>query len=261
MEIKELQFSNEEIKRYAVFIDDATGRFVSFLIVIEGMEIEMILLDDNNELIRNKMSRNIERIRSNSDQKDAMSLNERDYVKLGIGQVLLTMIYRYDQAEEHTMLYEYVIRAFLISHKCRNVGCAGFSYLKCKGCMTTHYCNLTCQKEDFGRHRKDCNTLARNYKIESWGPKRIEELINISTETSENVISLSDFMKKTPFKLFCRNIKQMTGKEIASMLEFSPFKMKSSVVKRIVYQKTYLKLLDTKKALEKRRRKALAEVD
>ena len=103
--------------------------------------------------------------------------------------------------------------------------------------------------------------IARNYKIESWGPKRIEELINISTETSENVISLSDFMKKTPFKLFCRNIKQMTGKEIASMLEFSPFKMKSSVVKRIVYQKTYLKLLDTKKALEKRRRKALAEVD
>ena len=70
-------------------------------------------------------------------------------------------------------------------------------------------------------------------------------------------------MKKTPFKLFSRNIKQMTvtGKEIASMLEFSPFKMKSSVVKRIVYQKTYLKLLDTKKALEKIRRKALAEVD
>ena len=109
MEIKELQFSNEEIKRYAVFIDDATGRFVSFHIVIEGMEIEMILLDDDNELIRNKMSRNIERIRSNSDQNDAMSLNVSHYEKLGIGQVLLPMLYRYNQAEEHTMQYEYVL--------------------------------------------------------------------------------------------------------------------------------------------------------
>jgi len=275
LEVQEIKFSNKDIKRSVVLTDEP--EFISCQIVTETMEIELILLDAY-KIFRNIIFRRAGRCKTNNQQKDAVSISVEDYANLGLGQVVLIMIYRYEFDAfkgQHGQVKELlkkaneerkenmIIGSFLKSHKCWNSTCAGFSYLKCKSCLVGRYCNVTCQKEDFQQHRMVCDTLSKNHKIESWGPKRIEELISTFTDPEVKVISLSDFMKRTPFTLFKRKINKMTKEDVLSnsILEVAGFDIKSPLIDRIVIQRTYLKLLDTKKALRFKKKEAMKEVD
>ena len=71
-----------------------------------------------------------------------------------------------------------MVRYFTNFQKCWNSSCAGFSYLKCKACRKARYCNIACRLQDFEEHRKVCDSLAKDYMVESEIPmKRVEELI------------------------------------------------------------------------------------
>ena len=137
--------------------------------------------------------------------------------------------------------------------------------------MKAHYCNLSCQLQDFEEHRLICDSLAQDRKVQSEVPiKRLEELIKACTNPSVKVKSPKTFMKKTSCEMFNNNIRQMNDVQIRFMMEslLDDLNLKSSIVDKIVNQKTYLSLLENKlerkhrrREQKKRREEALKEVD
>merc|ERR1712098_843072 len=155
----------------------------------------------------------------------------------------------------------------LRKHKCWNSTCAGFSYKKCKGCMKAQYCDEECQESDSQKqHKMVCQRFAMNSKMETWALNRIEDLIKSHAKSNppKQIKSLKSCLKEERFAWLSDWLKGFAMKEeqIRCLLEIGELhKLDSKIVDKIVTQKTYLTLLDTKKARKMKIEEAMAEVD
>ena len=267
-DVEIVKFSNKDIKN-CVYNDKE--KTISFKVILKNLEIEL-LLGDRQKIFRTNICRRF--LRSYEENTRFVKGNA-----LFMEQALLMWFYRYDFSIVkfkniwETFIKEgiFLLGPFLRNHKCWNAACAGFSFLKCTACMKAHYCNLSCQLQDFEEHRLVCHSLAQDHKVQSEVPiKRLEELIKACTNPSVKVKSPKTFMKKTRCEMFNNNIRQMNDVQIRFMIEswLDDLNLKSSIVDKIVNQKTYLSLLENKlerkhrrREQKKRREEALKEVD
>ena len=285
-DVEIVKFSNKDIKN-CVYNDKK--KTISFKVILKNLEIEL-LLGDHQKIFRTNICRRFLR----SYEENTRFVEDGDNI-LFIEQAMFIWLYRYDFSivKFNYMLEHYMgkekekillgllfrgkekeitlLQPFLKNHKCRNSACAGFSFLKCTACMKAHYCNLSCQLQDFEEHRLICDSLAKDHKVQSEVPiKRFEELIKACTNPSVKVKSPKTFMKKTRCEMFNNNIRQMNDVQIRFLIErgLDDLNLKSSIVDKIVNEKTYLTLLENKlerkqrrREQKKRRAEALKEVD
>ena len=271
-ELEKLQFSQKEIKNCVVFTGMCGFYGCRLLLKEKDLEIEIIIRDESNRFRKN-IARRL--VRCNSVTEFNSLFNEEEIIK-GCGSVesreraMFLQMYQNIVNDpnywvEVSLAPQIVIPNFLRQHKCWASSCAGFSYLKCKRCMTARYCNVSCQIEDFEKHEPNCKVLAKYYEIESWASKRIQEIVKTHSNQSQkaqSLRSLSEFIKHQRWQCF-RHFQEKSFKEELYRLLFCKlgFKQDSPIVDKIVTQKTYLTLLITKRAKKMRIKEAMAEVD
>ena len=284
-DVEIVKFSNKDIKNCVFNNKEKT---VNFKVIVKNLEIEL-LLDDRQKIFRRNICRRF--LRSNEENTKFVNGDNILFME----QAVFMWLYRYDFSivkfknmlehymgkEKEKILIELLVRGkekeifllgpFLKNHKCQNSACAGFSFWKCTACMKAHYCNLSCQLQDFEEHRLICDSLAKDHKVQSEVPiKRLEELIKDCTNSSVKVMSPKAFMKKTSCEMFNNNIRQMNDVQIRLLIVswLEDLNLKSSIVDKIVNEKTYLTLLENKLERKQRRREqkkkreeAMKEVD
>ena len=272
-ELEKLQFSQKEIKNCVVFTGMCGVYGCRLILKEKDLEIEIIIRDESNRFRKN-IARRL--VRCNTVTEFNSLFNEEEIIN-GCGsvesreRVMFLQMYQNvvndpNYGVEVRLAPQLVIPNFLQLHKCWASSCAGFSYLKCKRCMTARYCNVSCQIEDFENHEPVCKVLAKDYEIETWASKRIQEIVKTHSNQYQKVQSfrsLSEFIKFQ--RLLCfRHFHDKSFKEEHYRLFFCKlgFEQDSPIVDKIVTHKTYLTLLNSKRAKKMRIKEAImAEVD